>query len=223
MQTKMTSDSVTSTLNELILLGELAPGTIISEVGLAKQFGVSRTPVREAIRKLSETGLVTLRPRQRPIVSLPSIAEALDQFEALAMLEADCCELAARRRTSEAMAQINSLNDACHHHFENRDVESYFKVNEEFHRSISEASNNTYLSGRAIQMRQRLRSLRAPRASEPDRMKASYAEHKRIVETVEANDPERARSAMLEHVAMVGERAADFIRSYTKLWEQTDQ
>lgn len=220
MSMRMTSESVTATLNDMILDGDLPPGTIISEVALAKKLGVSRTPVREAIRKFSETGLITLRPRQRPVVSLPSLHEALEQFEALAMLEADCCELAARRRTSEALSMILDLHARCRQHFENGDVMSYFEENEVFHRIISEASNNEYLSGRARQMRQRLRSLRAPRASIPDRMQASYAEHALIVDAIEAGDADLARRGMLNHVAMIGERATDFIRSYSKLWEQ---
>lgn len=222
MQARMTSENVTSTLNDMILAGDLPPGTIISEVGLANRLGVSRTPVREAIRKLSETGLITLRPRQRPIVSLPSLPDALEQFEALAMLEADCCELAARRRTTDSLARIQTLNDKCRHHFENGDVVSYFENNEVFHRAISEASNNSYLAGRATQTRLRLRSLRAPRANVPDRMKASFAEHCLIVDAIIAGDADLARRAMLEHVAMVGERAMEFIRSYSKLWEQVD-
>ncbi|MCF3639808.1 GntR family transcriptional regulator [Rhizobium sp. TRM95111] len=206
----------------MILAGDLPPGTIVSEMGLAKRLGVSRTPVREAIRLLSEDGLITLRPRQRPVVALPSLADALDQFEALAMLEADCSELAARRCTTEARGRIQALHETCGRHFENGDVAAYFNANEGFHQAISEASNNAYLAGRAVHMRQRLRSLRAPRASEPDRMRDSFAEHGAIVAAIVAGDPVAARQTMLAHVAMVGERTTDFIRAYSRRWDKEE-
>lgn len=212
------SDDVLESLNQLILTGDLPPGTIVSEMGLARRLGVSRTPVREAIRQLSESGLITLRPRQRPIVALPSLPDALDQFEALAMLEADCCELAARRATETAIEEIRALHDAGRRNMEDGDLAAYFETNEAFHKAISEASRNAYLAERAVQMRMRLRSLRAPQSPETDRMRQSYIEHSRIMDALDAGDPNAARQRMLEHVAIVGERATEFIRAYSKQW-----
>lgn len=216
MPNKIAATSVFDAMNQLLLSGELAPGSIVSEVGLAERFGVSRTPVREAIRQLAQNGLITLRPRQRPVVAMLSLPDALDQFEALAMLEADCCELAARRRTAEALARVEALHEACGRDLAAGSVTAYFETNEEFHRALSEASGNRYLAQRATEMRQRLRSLRAPRASEADRMSGSYREHSAIVDAIAARDPEAARAAMHQHVNMVGDRASDLIREYTR-------
>lgn len=216
MSKTVTSETIAAQLTDLILSGELEPGSIVSEVGLADRFHVSRTPVREAIRQLSQSGLITLRPRQRPIVAKLSVADALDRFEALAMLEADCCELAAARRTARQMDRIRTLHEDARASFAADDIATYFEINEDFHREISRASANAYISERAIEMRTRLRSLRAPRDNAPERMAASFAEHEAIVAAIEAGDPQTARRQMLIHVNMLGERATEFVRAYAR-------
>lgn len=219
----ITSDRIREELTQLILSGELPPGHILRENLLAERFGVSRTPIREAIRQVAATGLITLRPHQRSIVCLIGMTEALERFETMGVLEASCAELSAIKRSEADLTAILTHHEACAHFEKADDVAAYFEANEDFHTAIYRSGGNRHLAEHTLEMRRMMHVLRRPRVGQPRRMHGSFAEHCRIVDAIRDRDPAEARAAMLDHVAMQGETLREFVEHYEKLSQLSQQ
>lgn len=215
----VSSDRIKKELTDMILSGDLQPGDVLKEGVLAEHFGVSRTPIREAIRQIASTGLITLRPRQRSVVSKLALGDALKRFEAMSLLEGACAELAAMRRSEDALAEMRDLHSQGGRLVETGDVDAYFEINEQLHDAIYRASGNEFLEQKTREMRSQLQVLRVPRKSQPARMQASYDEHTRIVNAMIAGDPNEARAAMRDHTLMQGETLMDFVSSFERRFE----
>lgn len=199
------AEFVRQRLSEAIMTGELAPGSFLSEGQIADDFGVSRTPVREAIRILAGDGLVTLRPRQRAIVRGQTASEIIDQFEAMAELEAACARLAARRRSEgDIVAMERTLAD-CLRYAELDQVDDYYSANLAFHEAIFGASGNTYLTTETRKLRDRLRFLRISQGRLPGRLTQSSQEHSDVLEAIRAQDATEAAQKMRSHLIIQGE------------------
>lgn len=222
MAGSITSDRIREELTQMILSGELAPGSILRENVLAERFDVSRTPIREAIRQVAATGLITLRPHQRSIVSLIGMTEALDRFETMGVLEAACAELSAIKRSDADLAEILLHHEACEGYEKAGDTSAYFEANEKFHAAIYNSTGNRYLAEHTLEMRRMMRVLRSPRASQPRRMHGSFSEHCRIVDAIRDRDPAEARAAMRDHTAMQGETLREFVEHYETLSKSSE-
>lgn len=200
-------------LGDLILKGQMRPGEYLTEGRIAEQFGVSRTPVREAIRELAAAGLVTLRPRQRAVVAGLSIKDTLDRFEMMAELEAACASLAARRHTEAQIDQIRAGHNECAAAMEQGDAELYYAANEQFHEAIYRAGGNAYLAQETRRLRNRLRVLRIAQAAMPGRMADSFSEHCVVLQAIAVRDTAAAADAMREHLIVQGEMLRVLLRS----------
>jgi DNA-binding GntR family transcriptional regulator len=210
----VSSERIREALTERILAGRLRPGDILSEGALAEEFGVSRTPIREAIRQVAATGLVTLRPRQRAIVARLELGEALAMFEAASAIEGVAAEFAARRCTPRELEAIQALHDQSGPLVGEHRLAEYFDLNEQLHEAIYRASGNRYLARQALDMRAKLRLLRGPRLLQPGRIRQSFAEHARIIEAIAAGDPAAASRAMRKHTMMQGETLMAFVEGF---------
>lgn len=210
------SAMVRERLGESILKGQLRPGEFLTEGRIAERFGVSRTPVREAIRELAAAGLVTLRPRQRAVVTGLSVKDVLDQFEMMAEMEAACTRLAARRHTPPMLEAMRARHLECGAAFEADDVETYYAANERFHEAIYTASGNAYLQRETVRLRDRMRVLRMTQIAMVGRMNASLNEHGHVLDAIEARDALRAAETMRRHLIIQGE-------GLRLLLEDTDQ
>jgi DNA-binding GntR family transcriptional regulator len=219
----ITSDRIREGLTQMILSGELRPGDILREGKLAESFGTSRTPVREAIRQVAATGLITLRPHQRSIVATLGLSESLQRFETMGMLEAACAELCAIRRNEGDLETVLSLHALCERHEQEGDTAAYFEANEDFHAAIYHASGNAHLAAQTLELRQSMQILRAPRPSQPLRRRDSFVEHARIVEAISKRDPAAARVAMRDHVAMQGEALREFVEHHERLTRRASE
>ncbi|MGE5537700.1 MAG: GntR family transcriptional regulator [Gemmatimonas sp.] len=194
-----------------ILTGTFAPDTRLDEVSLANRFGVSRTPIREALQALASAGLVELRPHRGAIVSAPSLKRLIEMFELMAEIEAMCARLSARRlRASDRSAMADAL-DRCRRPAELADSDAYYYENERFHQAIYAAAQNGFVAEQAAALQKRLASYRRLQLRVRNRLAASLAEHEAIVAAIVAGDEERAAREIRGHVTVQGERFADLL------------
>jgi len=193
-------------IEELIFVGTYSDGTRLDEAGLADRFGVSRTPIREALQKLALSGLVTQIPRRGVFVRQPGPVELMEMFEVMAELEAAAARLAARRISDAALVDLRAANAKCQEAVTARDAAAYYLENEQFHQIIYEQSGNTFLRDEALRLHRRLRPFRRMQLRLRGRMAQSMAEHEEIVAALTRGDAVFAADAMRGHVAVQGEK-----------------
>ena len=198
-------------IEDAIATGVFRPGERLDEASLAERFGVSRTPIREALQQLSAVGLVDSRRNRGAIVSAPDLRRLIDMFEMMAELEAICGRLAARRLLPEDEAQLMATLAACRAAVDHGDPDVYYYENERFHRVVYAASRNSILAEQALSLHKRLAPYRRLQLRVRNRMRASQTEHEGIVEAILAGHPDVAAARLYAHVSVQGERFADLI------------
>lgn len=210
------ADEIRETIEQRIVEGEFEDGERLDEVKLATRFGVSRTPLREALRMLAGSGLVELIPRRGAFVRHPGIVELVEMFEVMAEMEALCGRLAARRISAGELVEISVAARACEQALEKDDPDAYYHRNEEFHLLIYKAAGNSFLAAEAIKLQKRLRPFRRMQLRARGRMKQSMAEHAEILRMLKEGNPDGAANALRSHVAVQGEKFHDLLSSYEK-------
>ena len=198
--------NIANSLEQMIFDGTFADGDRLDEVRLAEQFGVSRTPLREALQRLESSGLVTLIPRRGAFVRQPGPLELLEMFEVMAELEAVCARLAARRMTDDALDELRLANTRCQAASDAQDTDLYYMENEKFHATIYRESGNSFLEQESLKLQKRLRPFRRQQLRLRGRMPQSLTEHEAIVEALTAGDSNAAANALRDHVNVQGER-----------------
>lgn len=195
-----------------IVSGALEPGSPLDEQELAARFGVSRTPVREAIRQLSASGLVSVRPHRGAVVALPTPDQLNDMFEAMAELEALCAGMAARNMTIVERRRLESVHNELRSLVQKGDPGRYHEMNEAFHALIYAGSHNGYLAEMTLMTRARVAPFRRAQFRAWGRLGGSYQEHDRIVQAILRGDHAGAVEAMRAHIGIV----RDAFRSYAE-------
>jgi len=190
-------------LADEIVNGLLTPGAPLEEVELARRFGVSRTPVREAIRDLAASGLVEVRPHRSAIVSLPTLQKIYGMFEMLGELEALCAQFAAVRMTNIERRRLTDLHDVLSALVRDGDPERYHHGNEEFHALIYAGSHNEYLEEMTLTTRTRISPFSQAQFRTLGRLALSHAEHDRVVTAIMRGDHAAAAIEMRGHIATV--------------------
>lgn len=198
-------------LEEEILSGQRPPGSRLDESKLAQHFGVSRTPVREALRELAAADLIVLRPRQGAVVAAFTVTQLLHMFEVMAELESFCARLAARRMTAEERRHLAAVHEDCRLLAERSEAYAYYDANRRFHEVIYAGSHNSYLEETTRGMRNRLNPYRRFQLNQPGRTMKSWNEHRAVVEAILAGDAEAAADAMSHHVTIQGDVFTDLI------------
>lgn len=211
------SDKLREKIEEQIATGELPPGCALEEASLVEQFGVSRTPVREALIQLASDGLIEIRPRRGAVVASIGPARLIEMFELMAELEAMCGRLAARRMTDAERAALQVAHEACESARAANDTDSYFYCNEQFHAAIYAGSHNQFLMEQATLLHRRLRPYRRMQLRVRNRMGVSFKEHASIVKLITNADAEATAAALREHVLVQGERFGDLLASMAEL------
>jgi DNA-binding GntR family transcriptional regulator len=207
------SERLRESIEEEITTGQLLPGTRLDEVELANRFGVSRTPIREALTLLHGEGLVESRPRRGSVVAQMPPQRLVEMFEVMAELEAMCVRLAARRMSDEDLALIRTEHAACSDAAAKQDTDAYFYANERFHFALYTASHNAFLFEQSISVQRKLRPYRRLQLRVRNRMQRSLEEHQSIVDALVAGDVDRAVQSVRDHVIVQGERFADLVAS----------
>lgn len=191
---------VFETLREAIISGVLIPGERLMEIQLAEEMGVSRTPVREAIRKLELEGFVVMIPRKGAYVSGISMKDIADVFELRAALEGLAAGLAAERVTEEELEQLERILVKLGECVQNNDLEQLVELDTEFHDTLFKASRNERLVQIVSNLREQIQRFRTTTLAAPGRMKFAIQEHKKIVEAVSERNVELARALASEHI-----------------------
>lgn len=207
------ADTIAQDLEELIFDGTFSDGDRLDEVKLAEQFGVSRTPLREAFQRLALSGLVELIPRRGAFVRQPGPVELMEMFEVMAEIEAVCGRLAARRISDQALKDLVDANTKCQMAVDAGDPDTYYLENERFHRIIYNQSGNSFLEQEASKLHRRLKPFRRQQLRFRGRMAQSMSEHEDIVRALDSGDPEETANALRSHVAVQGEKFHNLMAS----------
>ncbi|MDF9407060.1 MAG: putative HTH-type transcriptional regulator YdfH [Pelotomaculum sp. PtaB.Bin013] len=191
---------VFESLREAILLGRLKPGERLMEVQLAEEMGVSRTPVREAIRKLELDGFVIMVPRKGAYVAGITLKDIADVFEVRAALEGMAAGLAAERITDEELDQLERSLVQIRESQSGDNINAVVEGDTAFHDIIYQASRNQQLVQIITHLREQIQRFRMTSLSQPGRSKFALDEHKKIVEAISDRDVELARVLAREHI-----------------------
>lgn len=182
-----------------ITRGEFAAGENISEIALAEEFGVSRTPVREALKQLQTEGLVEIRPRVGTFVTTPSRREIVELFEMKELLEGAAARLLAARGP---VPELDRLRTNVRESDDVRDPKRYAELVEEFHNLLIQGSDNTKLRAHYEVLMNQLTYARLVSTSlaQPGRLTQSEREHHRVLDLIVSKDGDSAERVMREHV-----------------------
>ncbi|NDW03259.1 GntR family transcriptional regulator [Jiella pacifica] len=212
---RVKSSEIRDVLEQEIVTGERSAGERLDEQAVAARFGVSRTPVREAINQLASAGLVELIPNRGAFVRETGLGEMVEMFEVMAELEGMAGRLAARRISAAARSRLRAALAACEGAAAREAPDDYYYENERFHQAIYDACGNGFLAEEARRLHLRLKAFRRLQLRVPQRMHQSLAEHRDIVAAIEAGDGERAEAGLKSHIMVQGERFADLVASLT--------
>lgn len=193
------SDHIARVLREAIVTGDLSEGEELNQVALAEHFGVSRVPVREALRQLTAEGLVGQEAHHRAVVTTVSRERLSELFDLRELLEAYMLSRAIDKVTPELIAELWSVTDEMS---DLDDHDEWLRLNRQFHALLYSASGATYTEELAGQIAARTtRYLWASSGGRGiDRVGEAHAEHIAILEAVEAGDVERATGTLVQHI-----------------------
>lgn len=188
-------------LRHMITEGTLEPGGKISERELCEQFGVSRTPLREALNLLAAEGLVSITPHRGASVTELTLADLEECFPVMGALEAVSGRLACQNATEAEIAAIRARHAEMVAHYEAGRLQDYFRCNEAIHDAILEAARNPTLAQMSRSLAGRVRRARYRANMTPARWARAVAEHLEILSALEARDAERLGRVLNEHLA----------------------
>ena len=207
------TEILVSEIEKLIVNGSMVPGQRLDEMVLAKKYGVSRTPVREAIRALIAIGLVQNTGKQGSQVAKLSISMLIEMFELMAVLEGMCAQLAARRATKNQLFEMQKTHELLEKTFEKGTHKEFYNVNLQFHDLLYNASHTQYLAEETLRLRRRLSPYRMRVTFQPGRMSSTLEEHNKILIAINKGESELAKNEAISHLRLIGNDLEDFIAS----------
>lgn len=194
---------VAERLRQRIFAHQIPPGTRIDEQGLAIDYGISRTPLREALKVLAAEGLVTLRPRRGCFVTEISEQDLDEILPLMAMLEGRCALEATARAQPAEIARLEAIHRQLERFAENNQIERFFEANQEFHSQIQLMAGNRWLRQVIQDLRKVLKLTRLLSLSIDGRLEQSLIEHRAILAAIKAGDGAAAQTAMHDHIVSV--------------------
>ncbi|MDF2500323.1 MAG: rspR 3 [Anaerosporomusa subterranea] len=191
---------VAETLRDAIVSGVLKPGERLMEIQLAEELGVSRTPVRESIRKLELEGFVVMVPRRGTYVTDLSIKDINEVYEIRTVLDVLAAGLAAERITEEELEELERLLVQIGEFVEQSNMEQLIEFDTKFHDVLYRASRNDRLVGIINNLREQFTRFRSISMKYPGRMQNTVEEHTRLVEAIAQRNPDLAQQIAREHM-----------------------
>lgn len=198
-------------LEDDIVNGRMRPGEQMQIEQLMTRFGVSRTPVREALQQLEISGLIEVQPKRGTFVTEVGVAELIQMFEVMAELEALCARLAARRATRQVLDEVEQALADCEVQCALKALNAYYYANEQFHQLIYQACGNPFLVQQTLALKNRLKPYRRLQLQMRNRMEQSLQEHQEITQALQQGDAETAARVAREHVLIQGQRFTDLL------------
>lgn len=193
-------EMVYSRLEEEILSGELASGCALGEIALAKRLGVSRTPIRSAIHRLAEEGLVEVVPNKGATVIGINTADLVDIYKIRERLEGLASSLAAQRITDEELNELGETVELAEFYIKKNDTDHIKELDTVFHSIIYKASGSRFLSRTLSELHRKIETYRKRSLSVPGRLIKSQEEHREILDAIKAKNAERADQLTSLHV-----------------------
>ena len=194
-------DSLVRDIREMVLDGTLAPGQRVPERFLTEQFGVSRTPLREAIRALASEGTLELLPNRGARVTKVSAKEVDELFEVMGVLEALSGELAAKKATNSDIAEVKALHYQMVLHFTRKELIAYFHLNQRIHEKILEIAGNEILMNMYQTLAFRIRRARYVANISETRWSTAVKEHEELLAALESRNGEKLGRLLRRHLA----------------------
>lgn len=191
---------VAERLRQRIFSHELTPGTWIDEQKLAEQYGISRTPMREALKVLASEGLVTLKPRRGCYVTEISERDLDDVFPIMALLEGRCAAEAVKKAKATDIANLQAIHAELEDSASANNIDGFFEANQQFHKVIQELADNRWLLSMIQDLRKVLKLSRLHSLSLQGRLQQSLDEHRAIMAAIEARDTTKAEKLMHDHL-----------------------
>jgi DNA-binding GntR family transcriptional regulator len=191
---------VAERLRERIFSHELEPGAWVDEQALADQYGISRTPLREALKVLASEGLVTLKPRRGCYVTEISERDLDEIFNVMALLEGQCAQLSVRKATDADLKHLKEIHAALEKAAHDGNINSFFEGNQAFHRALQEIADNRWLLETIEHLRKVIKLSRHHSLFSDGRLEQSLAEHRKILDAILARDADLAEQHMRAHL-----------------------
>jgi DNA-binding GntR family transcriptional regulator len=206
-------EEVAGRLRQSIFSQDLAPGAWIDEQALAQAYGISRTPLREALKVLASEGLVILKPRRGCYVVQVSRREVEEVFAVLALLEGQCAYEAMGKAQPEDLQRLETL----HEQLELRTTEKYraewFEINQEFHRVLHEMSGNNCMLHVIGNLRKVMKLVRYHALLRGGRLEECFEEHSRIMGAIRRRDPAAVKDSVQAHLLSCGRAISEIYSS----------
>ncbi len=199
-------EEVAELLRQRIFRRELEPGSWIDELKIAEEYGISRTPLREALKVLAAEGLVTMKVRRGAYVTEVSEKDLADVYHLLSLLESDAAGVVARVATDAEMGELKALHAELEAAVGDRD--RFFAINERFHMRLLELASNRWRDQMVADLRKVMKLNRHNSLLKSGRIEESLTEHRAIMAALAARDPQAASQRMQEHFSHGLEAAA---------------
>ena len=193
-------EEVATRLRSMVFERQLMPGQWIDELALARDWQISRTPLREALKVLAAEGLVTPVPRQGCKVTELSEDDADELFPVMALLEGRCAFEAVRKAKPADVKALRKLHDVLERHAAANNIDGYYRANHDFHTKVQALAGNRWLDRATNDLRRFVRLLRGRQLNWPGRVQASIDEHRLLMDAVEQRDAARAERLMHDHL-----------------------
>jgi len=205
------ADELAQALADDIINSRIYPGVKLDEQSLAERFGVSRTPVREALGQLAAMGLVQKVPHKGVVVLRITEERLREMFEVMAELEASCARFAAERMSTTERHELEALHRSTATLVQNGDHDGYKAINEAFHKLLYAGAHNQFLVDTAEATKKRVNPFRLAQFSTLGRLADSYAEHAAVVKAIVSGDGDGAAHAMRLHMSTVREATSELV------------
>jgi len=190
-------EEVAELLRQRIFSNELAPGSWIDELRLAEAYGISRTPLREALKVLATEGLVTMKVRRGAYVTEVSDKDQSDVYHLLSLLESDATGVVAQQASDTELAELVQIHQELHAAKDN--TERFFEVNERFHMRLLEMANNRWRTQLVLDLRKVMKLNRHNSLFKSGRIEESLQEHQDIMDALLAKDAALSLQRMQTH------------------------
>ena len=193
-------EEVATRLRNMVFDRQLAPGQWVDELALARDWQISRTPLREALKVLAAEGLVVPVPRQGCRVAEMSEDDADQLLPVMALLEGRCAYEAVRKASEADVRRLQRLHEQLEKHAATKDVDGYYRADHEFHSAVQELAGNRWLDRATGDLRRFVRLLRGRQLNWPGRIEASINEHRVLLDAIVQRDAARAERVMHDHL-----------------------
>lgn len=204
-------DEVVERMRDMVIEGRLTPNERINETELCRRLGVSRTPVREAIKTLASEGLIELVRNKGAIVKRLGVAEIIDMLEAVAVMERFAAKTGVERGSDDEIAAVVAMHKRMRAHFKSGDRLPYYKLNQSIHAAIVGLAHNQTIANAHETLQMRLRRIRYIGNERPTSWSGAMREHEVIIKALKQRDGDQLCAALDKHLNKTKDRVIEFL------------